>query len=84
MDKGVWWAIVHGVADSCLWGHKESDTTVHTVGKSQTQLTFLLEQDVIENRNATSIFVPGRKMHTFLARFTLAWILNYMVKSNLD
>ena len=69
---------------SCLWGHKESDTIVHRIAKSQTELTLLLEQCVIENRNATSIFVPGRKMHTFLARFTLAWILNYMVKSNLD
>ena len=43
MDRGVWWATVHGVAESCLWGHKESDTTVHRVAKSQTQLTLLLE-----------------------------------------
>ena len=53
------------------WGSRElslgsqRDTTVHRVTNSQTQLTLLLEQDVIENRNATSIFVLGRKMHTF-------------------
>ena len=34
MNRGAWWATVHGVAKSWAWGHKESGMTEQLTHKT--------------------------------------------------
>ena len=44
MDRGVWWAAVHGVTESRTWLKHKSDKDI--TGKGDYRLTFFMSIDI--------------------------------------